>query len=143
MRLSTSVNILGQEYSVQVVPYGSDPMFLDGETNGYTDLFEHRIVVQDAPDGDTENVYAVTARCLRHEVVHAFLEESGLSSNWTHQTGQDETIVDWIAVQWNKMEDVISDISVKLMQAYPPRPVTTMSPAYVVTDDGIPDGPTY
>lgn len=138
MRLSTSVNILGQEYSVEVVPYGSDPMFLDGETNGYTDLFEHRIVVQDAPDGDMENVYAVTARCLRHEVVHAFLEESGLSSNWTHQTGQDETIVDWIAVQWNKIATVISDISAKLMQAYTSFSVTTMSPAYVITDDGVP-----
>lgn len=42
---------------------------------------------------------------LRHEIIHAFLAESGLQSNYEHykQFGHEETIVDWFAIQFPKM----------------------------------------
>ena len=42
---------------------------------------------------------------LRHEIIHAFLAESGLQSNYEHykQFGHEETIVDWVAIQFPKM----------------------------------------
>ena len=43
-------------------------------------------------------------KVLRHEIIHAFLYESGLHENWTHpQYGHDETYVDWIALQFDKL----------------------------------------
>ena len=41
---------------------------------------------------------------LRHEIVHAFMFESGLAENWEHKNiGQEETVVDWFAIQGLKI----------------------------------------
>ena len=43
-------------------------------------------------------------KTLRHEIVHAFMFESGLGYNWEHGSiGQEETVVDWIAIQLPKI----------------------------------------
>ena len=43
-------------------------------------------------------------KVLRHEIIHAFLLESGLQENFTHpEYGHDETFIDWIAVQFPKI----------------------------------------
>lgn len=49
---------------------------------------------------------------LRHEIIHAFLSESGLQSNWQHieQFGHDETTIDWFAIQSPKMFKVFADL---------------------------------
>ena len=43
---------------------------------------------------------------IRHELIHAFLDESGLETNWHHlqEWGHDETVVDWFAIQIPKIE---------------------------------------
>lgn len=42
---------------------------------------------------------------MRHEIIHAFLAESGLQANYEHyrQFGHDETLVDWMAIQFPKI----------------------------------------
>ena len=45
---------------------------------------------------DEEEKDNYTKSCLRHEIAHAFLHESGLSSN--SEWAMNEEIVDWIAL---------------------------------------------
>ena len=49
---------------------------------------------------------------LRHEIIHAFLSESGLQSNFEHCTkfGHEETMIDWIAVQFPKIYEVYKEV---------------------------------
>ena len=51
---------------------------------------------------------------LRHEIIHAFMAESGLQSNWQHseQFGHDETTVDWFAIQSPKIFKVYSELGI-------------------------------
>lgn len=48
---------------------------------------------------------------MRHEIIHAFLYESGLAENFEHanEFGQDETMVDWIAMQFPKILEVYKE----------------------------------
>lgn len=50
---------------------------------------------------------------LRHEIIHAFLYESGLGPNFEHykQFGHEETIVDWFAIQYPKIEETFKSVS--------------------------------
>ena len=49
---------------------------------------------------------------LRHEIIHAFLAESGLQANFEHykQFGHEETIVDWFAIQFPKIMKTFEEI---------------------------------
>lgn len=51
---------------------------------------------------------------LRHEIIHAFLAESGLQSNFEHSTtwGHEETMVDWIAIQFPKLLAVYKELNI-------------------------------
>ena len=50
------------------------------------------------------DVKAHMKKVLRHEIVHAFMFESGLAENWEHKDyGQEETVVDWFAIQGPKI----------------------------------------
>lgn len=41
---------------------------------------------------------------LRHEIIHAFLLESGLGYNIEHKEyGHEETMIDWLAIQSPKI----------------------------------------
>lgn len=102
-----TVSILGTEYRVIRRTEKEDPI-LKGK-DGYTDCTDKLIVVETTTDNFEvkypEEYYDVV---LRHEIVHAFLYESGLSSqSW----GENEEIVDWIALQFPKMQKVFSEIS--------------------------------
>lgn len=120
MQLNCKVNVLGQDYSVVMIPYGSDAMFVGSDMQGYTDTTDHSIILQDFTTvSDMGDPLVLVGRIVRHELVHAFLEESGLSDNWTHQDGQDETIVDWIAIQWPKIDAAIHTVMAALNEQNP------------------------
>ena len=48
-----------------------------------------------------KNVDEFRKKVLRHEIIHAFMHESGLGENSTY--ARDEELVDWIAFQFSKM----------------------------------------
>lgn len=103
------VNILGTEYTIEVVSK-QDDTFLE-KCDGYCDKTSKRIVVR-AEDNENElDSYGVYLKTItRHEIIHAFLFESGLHNNFTHpEYGHDETMVDWIAVQFPKMLKVFEE----------------------------------
>lgn len=102
-----TVDVLGVRYKVIYRTRLEDPKFLDELCDGYCDSTTKEIVIRsDIPQTlDTiGNLDFYYSKVLRHELVHAFLDESGLAeSSW----GGNEEIVDWIARQFNKIRDAI------------------------------------
>lgn len=96
------IDVLGTKYTVTVTTAQKDPFLLC--CDGYCDKTTKQIVVK-AKDDDNElgNHDVYLKKVKRHEIIHAFLFESGLHENWTHGQGHDETYVDWIAVQFPKL----------------------------------------
>lgn len=105
-----AVNILGSEYTITFKPDKEvcSAMGVDiGECGGYCLAGEKKIVIAnlDTCDGsDDEKTW--TRQCnLRHEIVHAFLIESGLGFNSKDANcwAMNEEMVDWIALQGQKI----------------------------------------
>lgn len=106
-----TVNILGAEYKIEHLKREEDKLFKNGEADGYCDSSSKRIVLRMEDDMDNLDDYSVYLKKLtRHEIIHAFLFESGLGSNFQHKEwGHEETMVDWIAYQFPKMLQVFKD----------------------------------
>lgn len=106
--MSKTVNVLGTEYALILKGADDDPKF--EMCGGYCDAFAKEIIVATfKPSGDpmeTKNLSAITNLNVRHEIVHAFLYESGLYKNTLTAEGAwaaNEEIVDWIALQGQKI----------------------------------------
>lgn len=97
------INILGAKWNIEYRNADADPG-LDGG-GGYTDPSANLIVIANKrKDDDVLDFKEIQKRCLRHEIVHAFLFESGLGPNFEHpQYGHEETMIDWIAIQFPKI----------------------------------------
>ena len=96
-----TVNILGADYTI-IIGHNDLPDDMDGlcdetiHTIRAYDYAENR----DAPDSK-KNLDVQAKKVLRHEIVHAFLFESGLAEN--SDWAQNEELVDWIAIQGPKL----------------------------------------
>jgi len=94
------LNILGTTYKVgKASP--KDDIRLE-ECDGYCDEYDKRICVcndynENFSQG-SRNLSAFKKKVLRHEIIHAFLFESGLT-----EQGQNETYTEWIASQFPKL----------------------------------------
>lgn len=105
-----SVNILGTAYHVETVEKFDDDA--DNLTGGFTDPDLRVIKLRDLTKIDEwsgeseEKVAAREKEIFRHEIVHAYLNESGLKFN-SGVTGdawaRNEEMVDWIAIQGPKI----------------------------------------
>ncbi len=107
--LYRKLNILGTEYEVNIESADTDKVL--ESCDGYCDKTTKRIVVRAEDETSELGNYDVYQRtCLRHEIVHAFLFESGLHQNFEHnQWGHEETMVDWIATQFPKMQKAFEE----------------------------------
>lgn len=98
------VDVLGQEYSLFFE--SDDEDFAD--CDGYCYQFDKKIRVKDKnlQAGETDKGRENRLQqVLRHELVHAFCEESGVDYD------QDEQLVDWIARMIPKIENAMSKIN--------------------------------
>ena len=108
------VNILGTEWSVK---FGSEEEYPSlVKMDGYADSSIREIVVDDmkASKGQIESkadLESYQRQVIRHEIVHAFLFESGLDSNSnnTESWATDEEMVDWFAIQSPKIFKVLNE----------------------------------
>lgn len=104
-----TVNILGTEYTLELLSREQDKFLKDRD--GYCDKTSKRMVVclpDETNELDNYDVYLKTV--IRHEIVHAFLFESGLHENFSHpQFGHEETMIDWIAVQFLKLQKAFEE----------------------------------
>lgn len=108
-RSITEVSILGTMYHIKYDVTADQESILEN-SRGYTDETSKSIVIGEVdPDCDYENIEYSKNKTLRHEIVHAFLIESGLDNAsspvdgpWAHN----EEMVDWIARQFPKIQKV-------------------------------------
>lgn len=106
-KLPDKVEILGTEYQIFYVDESSDPKIEDAD--GYCELHSHEIFIEktlfeNTPDKDKfvmKDLYKQGLKVLRHEIIHAFIKESGLweCCDWA----ENEELTDWIARQFPKM----------------------------------------
>lgn len=106
------VNILGTEYTIIVKKYDDDEAFARRSIDGYCDGLTKEIVVCDMSTykgwehEPKETVEASQKQTLRHEIVHAFFNESGLSDSglvFEASWAKNEEMVDWFAIQGPKI----------------------------------------
>ncbi len=107
-----NVNVLGTDYSITVKQYDEDEAFARDGICGYCDGMIKKIVLCDMatyPGWEHEPVETIIVakrQTLRHEIVHAFLDESGLQANTANYDGgwsNFEEMVDWFAIQGPKI----------------------------------------
>ena len=110
MKEVAKIDVLGTPYTIFIGTVNEDRAL---ETmDGYTDSTVRSIVVFDLNDC-TEDVAAkkdlksYQLQVLRHEIIHAFFEESGLANSCVWEC---EQIVDWFAIQFPKIEKVFNEI---------------------------------
>lgn len=96
------INILGTEYTIRFVPEEEDEALKDYD--GYCDETTKEIVVKQYKRGEPDckkYLELQEQKNHRHEIIHAFLFESGLAENSTW--AQEEEMVDWFAKQFPKL----------------------------------------
>lgn len=112
------INVLGTEYTIEYHNIKEDSK-LD-ENEAYTDLYKKLIVMGNTEqrecfqDESKEKIKKIQNKILRHEIIHAFLYESGLCENsrsaiaWS----ENEEMVDWIAIQFPKMHKIFKELNI-------------------------------
>lgn len=104
------VNVLGTEYEVIFRTPEEDKYLKDND--GYIDRSVKKIVItEEGSDRELDDFEAYKKIVMRHEIIHAFMEESGLSVNFEHKPiGIDETMVGWIAIQFPKLKKAFEEV---------------------------------
>lgn len=99
-------NVLGTYYTVEYRKEADDKGLVD--VDGYTDENIKLIVVKDFSDEKVnprrcERLDIYQQEILRHELIHAFIEESGLGACTPYKWALNEEMTDWMAKQFPKM----------------------------------------
>jgi len=106
------VNILGTDYTIVYKDYTADSYFEKYRYAGYCDEVTKTIVVGNLktfPNMEDEtSAYCKESEkyTLRHELIHAFLNESGLSTSSTvvdRPWAKNEEMIDFFAIQIPKI----------------------------------------
>lgn len=103
------INILGTEYAVCFVDKFPERLQEYGEgSDGLFNQDNREIFIKRCQDTDITNDgrKRLEKKVLRHELIHAFLAESGLPANASTHYGawtENEEMVDWIAIQFPKI----------------------------------------
>ena len=117
--MSKKVSILGTEYSIETHKVSEDVYMRENRLAGYCSEDNKQIIIADVSeeeffvgmDEKAQKIYY--NKTLRHEIIHAFLNESGLSDcasvpvcAWSKH----EEMVDWIAIQFPKIQKVYVEL---------------------------------
>jgi hypothetical protein len=108
IKIVQDIEILGERW------YISYEKLEDTDIDGYCDYTSRKIVIRKDNYNEVGNFKALQKKQLRHEIIHAFLAESGLQSNFEHHTqwGHEETMIDWIAIQFPKINSVFKRLNI-------------------------------
>ena len=107
-----TVNILGTPYTVTTKKYDEEEAFERRSIDGYCDGMTKEIVICDMTTykgwehEPKETAIISQKETLRHEIVHAFFNESGLmdsSLSIVEPLAKNEEMIDWIALQGPKI----------------------------------------
>lgn len=100
----STINILGADYTIKRQTKAENPKLENAW--GFCEQYSKEIVV-DTFEEEKKNVMVVNnfeefeKKVMRHEIIHAFLGESGLKSN--SDWAENEEMIDWFAIQAPKL----------------------------------------
>lgn len=108
-----TVIVLGTKYSIFFRTEDDDEDLAD--CDGYCDYSNKTIVIKSDNTRNLGDFEWAQRKALRHEIIHAFLSESGLQSNFEHcrKFGHDETMVDWFAIQYPKIAELYRKLNIE------------------------------
>ena len=108
-----TVDILGTTYRIEIHNYEEDGEFRRLRCAAYCDSNDHLIVVTDVESMPGAKFSTPKAKenyhrhIFRHEIIHAFMKESGLSASSMPITdegwAENDEIIDWFAIQGPKI----------------------------------------
>ena len=108
------INVLGTDIQIEFRKEEDDPKL--NELCGYFDSSVNLIVVKihEEDKFSIRDLEAHQRKTLRHEIIHAFLYESGLdwSSVQSEAWATNEEMVDWFAIQSPKIFKVFQELGV-------------------------------
>lgn len=110
-----NADILGTNYTIILSNEDKDPRLKDNW--GFCDFHTKQIKIRDDIAKETQdsckNLQDFKKKVIRHEIIHAFLYESGLreNSNKTYAWAENEEMVDWIAIQFPKLLKVYNKLN--------------------------------
>lgn len=107
--MTLKIDVLGTEYEILKQSRKENKML--ESCDGYCDKTSKKIVVTiKEEDCELDNFEVYQKKTIRHELIHAFLFESGLHENFKHDIfGHDETMIDWVAFQFPKLLKAFKD----------------------------------
>ena len=115
------VNILGTEYRIEIHKVSEDSFMEEKGLAGYCEEENKLIVVADMSEEkyfagmDEKAQETYRKKTLRHEIMHAFLNESGLSDSsnrFDSAWAKNEEMVDWFAIQSPKIFKVFVELGI-------------------------------
>ena len=124
------VNVLGTVYKIKYIPS------LDGR-GGETDFYTIEIRISEQEDVPaeykTDNLKEMQRHVLRHELIHAFLFESGMDqSSAAHEAwAVNEEMIDWMAIQMPKIMAAYDSI-VKQRLKYADADIVAQGAGYLI-----------
>lgn len=102
-----TINVLGQNYKIYFQNYGKS--FDEMGCSGWTCWDTKKIKVCNT------NCPMYDKKVIRHEILHAFLFESGLQNQMTVKPSEmihDEQMIDWWAIQFPRIYEVYKELDV-------------------------------
>ena len=146
---NTMINVLGTEYRIETHKVSEDSYLKENKLSGYCGEEEKLIVVADMSEEkyftgmDEKAQKTYWKETLRHEIMHAFLNESGLSNSSNRYDGawaKNEEMVDWFAIQSPKIFKVYSELGLidASIPSIPPLQAGRIIPrSMILGDNGI------
>lgn len=106
-----TVHILGTEYKILIIEEGD--YRYDRDADGWCDVQAKEILIYNYKQDiiSVKDLVAYQRKVLRHEIIHAFLYESGLWQNCTGSKcwAKNEEMVDWFAIQEPKIHSAYKE----------------------------------
>ena len=103
MTKDRKINILGSVWTIEQQSVSENRLL--ESCDGYCDWTVRRIVVEREQNGALADMETYIRKVIRHEIIHAFLFESGLyeASCYSDAWAKNEEMVDWFARQGEKI----------------------------------------
>ena len=113
-----TINILGTKYSISFQndeDVCAEMNVAVGDCGGYCDSYAKEIVIANLNkcSGKRTAKDELQKSNLRHEIIHAFLHESGLRDNTNGYDcwAKNEEMVDWFAIQFPKIHKIFEELN--------------------------------
>lgn len=112
MNKDREIYVLGTKYRIKYRKIEEDKGLEDAD--GYIDDTSKEIIIRGENAAKLGNFEELQKQALRHEIIHAFLFESGLGHNMYHsgEYGHEEETVDWFARQAPRIYEAFQELGI-------------------------------